>query len=233
MSSFAPIVYDVANKKHRPLASGETLPASAIPLSAAAGNALAANSDGIYLQIPADHLLSSSSVSANGIITLTMSDGTVYTVNLNDLVSSEVANGASTTGSGAGTTASPIKFDLNLSADAGNAAKFGTDGNLFVPAAQKAAFADGSSTAKKGDGYTTPVSFDLALSGDAGNQAKLGTDGNLFVPVNTFAAGTAPATNEDGSLPTEVYGALSKLLGSPDKWLALPDGSGNTPVYTA
>ena len=47
-----PVVYDSASKRHRPLGEGETLGASSLPVSTAAGNAIEARSDGLYAGTP-------------------------------------------------------------------------------------------------------------------------------------------------------------------------------------
>lgn len=95
-----------------------------------------------------------------------------------------------------------VTVNLDLSADAGNQAVLGTDGNIFVPAPAASTFnlsadagtdevvtdsdtveiAGGSSLSTVVSAPDT-VTVNLDLSADAGNQAVLGTDGNLFVPA--------------------------------------------------
>ena len=43
-----PVVYDSASQRHRPLGAGETLGASALPVSSAADNLIEARQDGLY-----------------------------------------------------------------------------------------------------------------------------------------------------------------------------------------
>lgn len=83
--------------------------------------------------LAADKFLSGSSFNpATNELTLTMSDATVYTVNLADLVYSSVGDTTTTTFNGDGTSASPLSVDVKVSGLAGNALVVDAQG-LFVP----------------------------------------------------------------------------------------------------
>lgn len=84
--------------------------------------------------------------------------------------------------SGTGTTEDPYSVGIDLSADDGNMAVFGSDNGLYVPTAETA-------TVTAGDGITVTgtapdYTVSALVSGDSANMLSLGTDNGLY------AAGT-------------------------------------------
>lgn len=102
--------------------------------------------------------------------------------------------------SGAGTVEDPYVLSVMLSADAGNAITFGTDGGLYAPTVA----AGVSSVAAADDTViVTPTEGDVTvaanLSADTGNTLAAGTDGGLYVPGPVAGPGIAVTDDEAGT----------------------------------
>ena len=161
MANVTFVKYDSIAKKLAPSDAGDTLPVSALALSAVAGNALTDNS-GLYVPditglsfdsgtgvltltlgdtttrtvnlavVAADKFLQGSSYNATTKeLTLTMTDASTYVVDLSDLVKITSSNSSTVDFSGEGTVASPLTASVKVSSTANNLLT--TDANgLFV-----------------------------------------------------------------------------------------------------
>src|SRR5574343_1371748 len=90
MANVTFVKYDSIAKKLAPSVAGDTLPVSALALSAVAGNALTDNS-GLY----APNITGLSFDNVTGVLTLTLGDATTKTVNLAVLAADKFLQGSS------------------------------------------------------------------------------------------------------------------------------------------
>ena len=120
--------------------------------------------------LAADKFLNSSSFDPlTNTLTLVMSDASTYTVNLADLVYSSVAASTTAIVSGDGSSASPLRADVKISATAGNALTVDATG-LYV--------ADFSLTAGSTPATTTETGLSTVIFG--GTTATMGAPAGWY-----------------------------------------------------
>ncbi|MFJ8934015.1 hypothetical protein ACIRLA_46370 [Streptomyces sp. NPDC102364] len=118
---------------------------------------------------------------------------------------------------GTGTAEDPYILAVHLSADAGNALAYGTDGGLYVPTI---AAGVSSVTAADSTVTVTPAEGDVTvaanISADTGNQLAPGADGGLYVPQARASALSygAAALADKIALPSTWIDLPMKLLGA-------------------
>ena len=212
MANVTFVKYDSIAKKLAPSDAGDTLPVSALALSAVAGNALTDNS-GLY----APNITGLSFDSGTGVLTLTLGDATTKTVNLAVFAADKFLQGSSY---------NAITKELTLTM---------TDASTYVVDLSdlvKITSSDSSTVTLTGDGTTgTPLSAAVKISSTSGNM--LTTDANgLFVSGSGLtAAATAPTDSSDGTISTNIVGTNTTILGTPAGWIEFPIGSGNKIPY--
>ena len=212
MANVTFVKYDSIAKKLAPSDADDTLPVSALALSAVAGNALTDNS-GLY----APNITGLSFDSGTGVLTLTLGDATTKTVNLAVLAADKFLQGSSY---------NAITKELTLTM---------TDASTYVVDLSdlvKITSSDSSTVTLTGDGTTgTPLSAAVKISSTSGNM--LTTDANgLFVSGSGLtAAATAPTDSSDGTISTNIVGTNTTILGTPAGWIEFPIGSGNKIPY--
>lgn len=127
-------------------------------------------------------------------------DGGLYVAAQTDVGDNTYVLGEGLVQSGTGTAEDPYVLSVMLSADAGNAITFGTDGGLYVPDVA----AGVSSVSAADDTVTvTPTEGDVTvaanLSADTGNTLAAGSDGGLYVPGPVAGPGIAVTEDEAGT----------------------------------
>ena len=212
MANVTFVKYDSIAKKLAPSVAGDTLPVSALALSAVAGNALTDNS-GLYVP----DITGLSFDSGTGVLTLTLGDTTTRTVNLAVLAADKFLQGSSY-------NATTKELTLTMT----DASTYVVDLSDLV----KITSSDSSTVDFSGDGTSaSPLTASVKVSSTANN--LLTTDANgLFVSGSGLtAAATAPTDSSDGTITTNIVGTNTTILGTPAGWIEFPIDSGNKIPY--
>lgn len=168
-------------------------------ISTAAGNQLSLNTDGGL------YVTAQTSVGDN---TYVLGDGLVQ--------------------SGTGTADDPYVLSVMLSADAGNALTYGTDGGLYVPdvaagvSSVSAADATVTVTPTEGD-----VTVSANISADTGNSLAAGSDGGLYVSGPNVGPGLKVSGDASTGYTVDVdglygYCTLRTEYVTPTQWGKVP-----------
>lgn len=212
MANVTFVKYDSIAKKLAPSVAGDTLPVSALALSAVAGNALTDNS-GLYVP----DITGLSFDSGTGDLTLTLGDSTTRTVNLAVLAADKFLQGSSY-------NATTKELTLTMT----DASTYVVDLSDLV----KITSSNSSTVDFSGEGtVASPLTASVKVSSTANN--LLTTDANgLFVSGSGLtAAATAPTDSSDGTISTNIVGTNTTILGTPAGWIEFPIGSGNKIPY--
>jgi hypothetical protein len=212
MANVTFVKYDSVGKKLAPSDVGDTLPVSALALSAVAGNALTDNS-GLY----APNISGLSFDSGTGVLTLTLGDATTKTVNLAVVAADKFLQGSSY-------NATTKELTLTMT----DASTYVVDLSDLV----KITSSNSSTIDFTGEGtVASPLTGSVKVSSTANN--LLTTDANgLFVSGSGLtAAATAPTSSSDGTISTNIVGTNTSVLGTPAGWIEFPIGSGNKIPY--
>ena len=212
MANVTFVKYDSIAKKLAPSVAGDTLPVSALALSAVAGNALTDNS-GLYVP----DITGLSFDSGTGVLTLTLGDSTTKTVNLSVVAADKFLQGSSY-------NATTKELTLTMT----DASTYVVDLSDLV----KITSSNSSTVDFFGEGtVASPLTASVKVSSTANN--LLTTDANgLFVSGSGLtAAATAPTDSSDGTISTNIVGTNTTILGTPVGWIEFPIGSGNKIPY--
>lgn len=196
MANVTFVKYDSIAKKLAPSVAGDTLPVSALALSAVAGNALTDNS-GLYVP----DITGLSFDSGTGVLTLTLGDTTTRTVNLAVLAADKFLQGSSY-------NATTKELTLTMT----DASTYVVDLSDLV----KITSSNSSTVDFSGEGtVASPLTASVKVSSTANN--LLTTDANgLFVSGSGLtAAATAPSDSSDGTISTNIVGTNTTILGTP------------------
>ena len=212
MANVTFVKYDSIAKKLAPSVAGDTLPVSALSLSAVAGNALTDNT-GLY----APNISGLSFDSGTGDLTLTLGDSTTKTVNLTVLAADKFLQGSSY-------NATTKELTLTMT----DASTYVVDLSDLV----KITSSDSSTVTLTGDGTTgTPLSAAVKISSTSGNLLTTDANGLLVSGSGLVTAATAPTDSSDGTISTNIVGTNTTILGTPAGWIEFPIGSGNKIPY--
>jgi hypothetical protein len=197
------VKYNAAASKHLPFISTDLIPGAALQLSVTANNGLSVNGTGLYAAKP----ISATYSGVTNVLTITNSDATTVTVNLGVLAADKFLTS---------TTYNAATKEITLTM---------SDASTFViPLADLIPIVTASSTSVtvSGNGQTgTPVTAAAIISPNVNNGLSILANG-LFVQSSAGAlAGTPPATVNDGSISTVIFGTNTAILGSPAAWEAV------------
>jgi hypothetical protein len=194
------VKYNAASSKHLPFAAVDFIPAAALQLSTTPNNGLSVDGTGLFSAKP----VSAAYSGVTNILTITNSDATTVTVNLGVLAADKFLSS---------TTYNPVTKEITLTM---------SDASTFViPLADLIPVLTLSSTsiAVSGNGQTgTPITAAAIISPNPNNGLTSLANGLFVQSVAGALAGTPPATVNDGSISTVIFGANTAILGNPVAW---------------
>jgi hypothetical protein len=197
------VKYNAASSKHLPFIGADLIPGAALQLSVTANNGLSVNGTGLF----AAKAASATYNGVTNVLTITNSDASTVTVNLGVLAADKFLTS---------TSYNAVTKEITLTM---------SDASTFViPLADLIPVVTASSTSitVSGNGQTgTPITAAAIISPNPGNGLSILANG-LFVATTTPAlAGTPPATVNDGSISTVIFGTNTATLGNPVAWEAI------------
>ena len=198
------VQYDAIAKKFQAAGATDTIPAAAVPLASAAGNALSHTTDGVYVPTLAN--MNYNPVS--GLLTVTMGDGTTKTVTLAAAAADKFLN-STTYDSATKILTLTMSDSSSITVDMSDLVKIDVSSSATATVS--------------GDGTSgTPLSVAVKIDPAPANKITITAGGLMANPPavgDILTATIAPVTTTDGTLSVDVVGANTYTLTTPDGWL--------------